>query len=106
MRAHATKRKRSSPKNDEHGAALAIAVLRFVRPHFEDEATEIAKVSGHLDLTREDGYDQTVERIEREYCPMGAPDYVAMVQEAKRIHELLLSSNALIRALAVARGAK
>jgi hypothetical protein len=98
MRAAAT-RKRSSAKNDEHGAALAIVVLNFVRPNFKDEADAIAEVSGHCDLTREDVYEQTVARIEKEYCPLGAPDYAAISSEACKLRDLLQSSKELMRAL-------
>jgi len=96
----AAKRKRSRPKvNDMHGAALAIVILNFVRPHFQDEASAIAKVSGHWDLTREDGYERTVDRIIADYCPLGAPDSIAISREACRLRDLLQSSAELMRAL-------
>jgi hypothetical protein len=96
-----TKRKRSIAKNNEHGAALAIAVLNFVRPYFLDEALAISKVSGHCDLTREDGYEQTVDRIIADYCP-NAPDHIgiSISSEVRRLSDILSSSNALRRALA------
>jgi hypothetical protein len=98
MRA-ATKRKRSSPKNDVEGAALAVVVLNFVRPNFKDEALAISEMSGHMDLTREDGYEQTVDRIIADYCPLGAPDDAAIGGEACRLRDILRSSDELMRAL-------
>jgi hypothetical protein len=98
MRAAAT-RKRPRPKNDVKGAALAIVVLNFVRPYFKDEAHAICEVSGHLDLTRKDGYEQTVERIIADCCPLGAANQVAIGDEACRLTDLLQSSKELMRAL-------
>jgi hypothetical protein len=98
MTAAAT-RKRSSAKNDEHAAALAIVVLNFVRPNFKDEAYAISELSGHMDLTRKDGYEQTVDRIIADYCPLGAPDERAISSEACRLRNLLQSSKELMRAL-------
>jgi hypothetical protein len=96
--ATATKRKRSSAKNDEHGAALAIAVCNFVRPDFMARSYAIP-ASGHVDLTREDGYDQTAERIIADYCPLGTPDDAAIGREACRLRDILQSSDELMRAL-------
>ena len=93
------KRKRSSAKNDEHGAALAIVVMDFVRPYFKDEALAISKVSGHCDLTRIDGYDETVKRIIADYCPLGAPDDAVIAREACKLRDILRSSDELMRAL-------
>jgi hypothetical protein len=98
MRAAAT-RKRSSKVNDVEGAALAIVVLNFVRPYFQDESSAIAEVSGHDDLTRRDGYEQTVERIVADYCPLGAPDEFAISREACRLRDVLQSSKELMWAL-------
>jgi hypothetical protein len=98
MRAATKSRGESSSKNDVHGAALAIAVLNFVRP---DLRSFVIPKSGHVDLTRKDGYDETVRRILEDYCL--ATDSIAVFSEARRLHDVLLSSDSLIRALAKQR---
>ena len=94
----------SSKLNDVHGAALAIAVLNFMRP---DLRTPVIPTSGHLDLTRKDGYDQTVDMIFGDYCPVAADhlEETAVFWEARRLYDTLSSSGALNRALAKQRTA-
>jgi hypothetical protein len=95
----------SRASNDVHGAALAIAVLNFMRPNFR---TPVIPASGHLDLTRKDGYDQTVDKILGDYFPVAADQMEenAVFWEAHRLKGVLASSGALIRALARQRTAK
>jgi hypothetical protein len=103
--ATATKRKRSSSKNDVEGAALAIAVLNFMRPDFMARSYAIP-ASGHLDLTRDDGYEQTVDRIIQDYCPQATDSIaISISSEVRRFMDILRSSGELTRALGLQRTA-
>jgi hypothetical protein len=81
----------ASKSNDVHGAALAIAVLNFMRPN----------------LIRKDGlkYDQTVNKILGDYFPRGSGhmEESAVFGEARRLRGILSRSGALIRALSKQR---